>query len=148
MKDIDTANKIAVLIDAENAQHSVLGAVLNELSKHGHEVIVLEREPHIGGMASSFIEEGDEYWTHDFGPHRFHSQDQNLIAHVRSIIGEDNLVTAERLSRIVLFGKFFDYPLVTSNVLKSMPKLLLVRALLDYMWVRFLDKTKLRKYSD
>lgn len=39
MKDIDTAKKIAVLIDAENAQHSVLGAVLNELSKHGHIIV-------------------------------------------------------------------------------------------------------------
>ena len=39
MKDIDSANKIAVLIDAENAQHSVLGAVLNELSKHGHIIV-------------------------------------------------------------------------------------------------------------
>lgn len=39
MKDIDTAKKIAVLIDAENAQHSVMAAVLNELSKHGHIVV-------------------------------------------------------------------------------------------------------------
>ncbi|RKZ72872.1 MAG: hypothetical protein DRR16_33610, partial [Candidatus Parabeggiatoa sp. nov. 3] len=36
MKDIDSEKKIAVLIDAENAQYSVLGAVLSELSKHGH----------------------------------------------------------------------------------------------------------------
>ena len=36
MKDIDAAKKIAVLIDAENAQYSVMGAVLSELSKHGH----------------------------------------------------------------------------------------------------------------
>lgn len=36
MKDIDSEKKIAVLIDAENAQCSVLGAVLSELSKHGH----------------------------------------------------------------------------------------------------------------
>jgi uncharacterized protein (TIGR00288 family) len=39
MKDIDTAKKIAVLIDAENAQYSVLGAVLSELSKHGHLIV-------------------------------------------------------------------------------------------------------------
>jgi len=39
MKDLDTEKKIAVLIDAENAQYSVLGAVLSELSKHGHIVI-------------------------------------------------------------------------------------------------------------
>lgn len=118
-----------------------------ELVQRGHRVTVLEREPHVGGMASSFIEDGDEYWTQDFGPHRFHSQDQNLIDHVREILG-DNVVTAQRLSRIVLFNKFFDYPLVASNVLKSMPRHLLVKALLDYAWVRFLDRTRLRKYSD
>ncbi len=39
MKDIDTAKKIAVLIDAENTQHSLMAAVLNELSKHGHIVV-------------------------------------------------------------------------------------------------------------
>ncbi len=36
MKNINEAKKIAVLIDAENAQHSVMGEVLSELSKHGH----------------------------------------------------------------------------------------------------------------
>ncbi len=39
MKDIDSANKIAVLIDAENASYAVLGAVLSELSKHGHIIV-------------------------------------------------------------------------------------------------------------
>ena len=39
MKDLDAAKKIAVLIDAENAQYSVLGAVLSELSKHGHLIV-------------------------------------------------------------------------------------------------------------
>lgn len=39
MKDLDVEKKIAVLIDAENAQYSVLGAVLSELSKHGHIIV-------------------------------------------------------------------------------------------------------------
>ncbi|MDF7799822.1 NYN domain-containing protein [Pontiellaceae bacterium B1224] len=39
MIDIDTAKKIAVLIDAENASHQVLGAVMAELSKHGHIIV-------------------------------------------------------------------------------------------------------------
>lgn len=39
MKDIDTAKKIAVLIDAENASYSILGAMLTELSKHGHIIV-------------------------------------------------------------------------------------------------------------
>lgn len=36
MKDLDTEKKIAVLIDAENTQYSMLDAILVELSKHGH----------------------------------------------------------------------------------------------------------------
>jgi len=39
VKDLESEKKIAVLIDAENAQYSVLEAVLAELSKHGHIVV-------------------------------------------------------------------------------------------------------------
>lgn len=120
-----------------------------ELVQRGVRVTVLEREPHVGGMASSFIEEVDgETWSYDFGPHRFHSKNPHLIDHVRHVIGEDNVNRAKRLSRIVLFGKFFDYPLQTSNVLRNMPKGLLLRAMWDYVWVRFLDSTRLRRFTD
>lgn len=118
-----------------------------ELVQRGHRVTVLEREPHVGGMASSFVDEEDGYWAYDFGPHRFHSRDEHLIDHVREILG-DNVVMAERLSRIVLFNRFFHYPLVTSNVLKAMPKHLLIKAFLDYFWVRFLDTTRLKRFDD
>ena len=119
-----------------------------ELVQRGVRVTVLEREPHVGGMASSFTETSDgEEWTYDFGPHRFHSRDDHLIDHVRHILG-DNTVTAKRLSRIVLFNKFFDYPLVGSNVLKSMPPHLLVRAMWDYMWIRTLDTLRLTRHTD
>jgi len=120
-----------------------------ELVQRGHRVTVLEREPHVGGMASSFVEQVDgETWSYDFGPHRFHSKDDHLIDHVRSVIGEGNINHAKRLSRIVLFGKFFDYPLQTGNILGNMPKTLLVRAMWDYLWVRLLDSTGLRRFTD
>src|SRR5262245_62175236 len=118
-----------------------------ELSRVGHKVTVLEREPHVGGMASSFVEEGDEYWSYDFGPHRFHSRDDNLLDHVKDILG-DNLVTAKRLSRIVLFNKFFDYPLVAKNVVKNMPRKLLLKAFFDYFTVRVQDTLGICKWSD
>ncbi len=118
-----------------------------ELARHNHKVVILEREPHVGGMASSFVEDGDEYWTHDFGPHRFHSQDENLIQHVREIL-DGNITTATRLSRIVLFNRFFDYPLSGMNVLKNMPPHLLVKAFLDYFWVRIQDSLRLKRFDD
>ncbi len=122
-----------------------------ELARAGRKVTILEREPFVGGMASSFVEDNEEtgeYWSYDFGPHRFHTQDEALHAHVKEVLGTENLVTAQRLSRIVLFNKFFDYPLIGSNVLKNMPRMLLIKAFLDYLWVRFLDTTRLRKYDD
>jgi protoporphyrinogen oxidase len=110
-----------------------------ELQKAGHRVTVLEREPHVGGMASSFVEDGAEYWTYDFGPHRFHSKDENLIGHVHEVLG-DNVVMAHRKSRIYLFGQLIEYPLVAGDVLRKMPKLMMLRALLDYAWVRVQDR--------
>ncbi len=119
-----------------------------ELAKAGAEVTVLEREHHAGGMASSFTEESDgEYWSYDFGPHRFHTHDEALIAHVKEIL-DGNHRQAERLSRIVLFNRFFDYPLQTANVLRNLPPLVLIRAFLDYFWVRFTERLGLSHHSD
>ena len=118
-----------------------------ELSRDQHPITIVERENDVGGMATSFIEDGDEYWTHDFGPHRFHTTDESLIEHVQEILG-DNIVWADRLSRILLFNKLFDYPLNAKNVLRNMPPHLLVRSFLDYFWVRFLDTCKLKKFPD
>jgi len=39
MKDLDDHKKVAVLIDADNAQHSKVKAILEEVSAHGHIVI-------------------------------------------------------------------------------------------------------------
>lgn len=39
MKDIDSHKKIAVLIDADNAQYSKIKLILDEISAHGHIVI-------------------------------------------------------------------------------------------------------------
>ena len=39
MKDLDDHKKMAVLIDADNAQYSKIKLILDELSAHGHIVI-------------------------------------------------------------------------------------------------------------
>ncbi len=119
-----------------------------ELAKAGVEVTVLEREEHAGGMASSFIEESDgEYWSYDFGPHRFHTTDEELIDHVKSILA-GNHRQAQRLSRIVLMGRFFDYPLVAGNVLRNLPPRVLLRSFTDYAKVRFTERFGITHHSD
>jgi protoporphyrinogen oxidase len=119
-----------------------------ELARAGVEVTVIEREPQVGGMASSFTEESDgERWSYDFGPHRFHSTDEELLEHVRQIL-DGNHLQARRLSRIMLFGRFFDYPLVASNVLRNLPRRVLVKAFLDYYRVRFTERVGISHHSD
>jgi protoporphyrinogen oxidase len=119
-----------------------------ELARAGVEVTVLEREPHVGGMASSFVEDGvGEYWSYDFGPHRFHTHDPELIAHVEQIL-DGNHRRAQRLSRILLFGRFFDYPLQASNVLRNLPRQVLAKAFIDYYRVRFTERVGVTRYSD
>jgi protoporphyrinogen oxidase len=119
-----------------------------ELARAGLRVTVIEREPQVGGMAASFTVEVDgESFSYDFGPHRFHTHDPELIAHVREVLG-DNHVMANRLSRILLFGRFFDYPLQAGNVLRSLPPVILVRSFLDYFWVRFTERSHLSHHSD
>ena len=39
MKDLDDHKKIAVMIDADNAQYAKVKTILDEISAHGHIVI-------------------------------------------------------------------------------------------------------------
>lgn len=126
-----------------------------EMAKAGLNVTVLEREDRVGGMATSWSEgdvatagePGTDYYCWDFGPHRFHTKDKELIRHVEEIIG-DNKVPAKRLSRIFMRGKFFDYPLSLKNVLRNMPLWKIAWILLDYSWTRLLDVTRLKKFDE
>jgi len=51
MKDLDTLKKIAVMIDADNAQYSKLSSIISEISVHGH--IVVKRA--YGDWSSEFL---------------------------------------------------------------------------------------------
>jgi protoporphyrinogen oxidase len=117
---------------------TILGAGLAGLSagatlaRAGVPVQVLEKEPFVGGLATSFQEDG---FTYDLGPHRFHSQNPKILDHVTELLG-DNIEYRERLSRIFMRNQFFNYPLKASNVLKSLPLTFLIKAFSDYLGIR------------
>jgi protoporphyrinogen oxidase len=122
----------------------VLGAGLAGLScawrlvRGGAHVVVLEKSDVVGGCARSFR------WkdmTHDCGPHRWHSRNQSLVAHLETLM-DGNLTTLERLSRIFLYKKYFNYPLETGNVVRNLPLWVLVRAFLDYFLIRIQNRIR------
>jgi len=116
----------------------VLGAGLTglaaglELARGGHRVTLLERELQVGGMAASWRH--GPYWL-DFGPHRFHTRDPELEAHVTEVL-DGEVVRRERLSRIHLQGRYFRYPLEVRDVLSGLDRRLLLASLRDYLLTR------------
>jgi protoporphyrinogen oxidase len=109
-----------------------------ELARGGARVTVLERERRVGGMAASW--KRGPYWL-DYGPHRFHSRDPELVAHLYEVLGGE-VVVRQRRSRIHLRGRYFDYPLRLSNVLNNLPPGLLARAACDYLAARCAERLK------
>ena len=116
----------------------VLGAGLaglsaaHELARLGHAVRVVDSAEEVGGMATSW--KVGPYWL-DHGPHRFHSRDERLIAHLYDVL-DGEVVRRKRQSRIHLRGRYFDYPLKFGNVVRNLPASLLARAGFDYAVAR------------
>lgn len=109
-----------------------------ELARAGVEVDLVEREDHVGGMASSWQTDG--HWL-DHGPHRFHTRDAELLEHLQAVLGAP-MPTRARRSRIRLRGRWFDYPLRATNVLANLPPTLLVRSLFDYARARIAERLR------
>ncbi|MCA9771374.1 MAG: FAD-dependent oxidoreductase [Myxococcales bacterium] len=114
------------------------------LAKAGVPVTVLEIKDYVGGLATSFeVEVGGEKFVVDHGPHRFHSGEAWLIEHLKEVT-DDKLVMRDRISRIFLFNRWFDYPLKAENVLRTLPIPILIKAFWDFGLVKLASLFKKR----
>lgn len=59
-------------------------------------------------------------FAYDLGPHRFHTTSGEILDFVRTLPGLE-LKELQRVSRIRLMDRYFDYPLSLGNVLSRMP---------------------------
>lgn len=88
-----------------------------ELARRGTEVTVVEKCSGPGGLAATIRENG---FVYDLGPHRFHTRNDEILRFVKELPGIE-LLELERVSRIRLLDRYFDYPLALGNVLSKMP---------------------------
>lgn len=93
-----------------------------KLVEQGHDVTVLEKEDHVGGLAASFSEKGNYY---SLGTHHLHSPDPEKIEPFKELMGS-SLVELERKLSIKFMGSFYPYPLKTRNLLFGLPLPLLL----------------------
>ena len=119
---------------AMSKQVTILGGGLAGMScavacaRAGAQVMVLEREDQVGGLARSFTREG---YTYDLGPHRLLIHTPESVSAFNNLLGQ-SLLQKERKSRIFLKGRFFHYPLRVGNAIFSMPPTTTARILSDY----------------
>jgi protoporphyrinogen oxidase len=94
----------------------------------GHEVVVLERSPRVGGMAGSFEVAGLRV---DHGSHRLHpATPPAILGALRDLLGDD-LQTRPRHGRIRLLDRWLAFPLRTADLLRRTPRGFALRAAVD-----------------
>ncbi|MDX2455974.1 MAG: NAD(P)-binding protein, partial [Gammaproteobacteria bacterium] len=86
------------------------------LSESGSNVLVIERQARVGGLARTIEHHGFRF---DLGGHRFITGNKQLENLVREILGGELLVV-DRSSKILLDGKFYDYPITVRNALSRL----------------------------
>ncbi|MDP6935136.1 MAG: FAD-dependent oxidoreductase, partial [Myxococcota bacterium] len=84
------------------------------LAEAGVEVVVIEREPEVGGLAGSF--QYDEF-VFDIGPHRFHTANPNVDAYVERLL-ERHATYFPRKSEVYFKGSYYRWPLHPRNLLQ------------------------------
>jgi len=99
------------------------------LSNTGFSVKVYERDSVVGGLSKTIDKNGFRF---DLGGHRFFTQDEQIDAFVRNLMGNE-LLTVQRSSKIYLRNKYFDYPLKPINAMFGLGIPTTVRILTDYV---------------
>jgi protoporphyrinogen oxidase len=87
------------------------------LAKAGKKVIVLEADDQVGGIAKTVVD--PEGYRFDLGGHRFFTKNQEVDDLWHEIMGEEFL-KRPRMSRIFWRGKYLDYPLKGTDVIKKL----------------------------
>ena len=157
----DLINKLDVGIREENLDQTekkkkrvvILGAGLAGLScaykllQKGAEAIILEKDKEIGGLSRT-VRYKDYYF--DFSAHRFVGKNKELIKEMQ-IIMEDNWEKRSKRSRISMWNRWLIYPFELGNLIVAMPKLLALRAVIDYGYAlikRRLKPIKIISFKD
>lgn len=85
-----------------------------ELLKQGHNVVILEKEADVGGLARSFKYNNMVF---DIGPHRFFSNKEFINSYIKQIL-TGNFINISRLSAVFFEGKYYKWPLNFLSIFK------------------------------
>ncbi len=98
------------------------------LSRSGVDILVVERDATVGGLAKTVNHQGFRF---DLGGHRFKTDSKKIERLVRRVL-KDELLTVQRSSKILLRDKYFDYPLKPLNAFFGLGIPTATRIIFDY----------------
>jgi protoporphyrinogen oxidase len=98
------------------------------LARRGLPVVVFEAERQVGGIAKTVERDGYRF---DLGGHRFFTKSDEVRRLWHELLG-DELLIRPRMSRIRWRGRFLDYPLRATDVVRKLGPVELTRALASY----------------
>jgi protoporphyrinogen oxidase len=99
------------------------------LSKSDTRFTVLETNGFTGGLSTTINHNGFYF---DLGGHRFFTKNREIDQYVDRLLGDDK-VMVDRTSKILLRGKFFDYPLKPTNAMLGLGPLTATAVIFNYL---------------
>jgi protoporphyrinogen oxidase len=128
---VSTARSARAPVAVLGAGPAGLAAALR-LARAGREVVLVDREDGVGGLARTVERDGYRF---DIGGHRFFTRIPEVRALWQELVGGDMLVRPRR-SRILFDGKYFDYPLTAGSALAGLGPLESLRVAASYARAR------------
>jgi protoporphyrinogen oxidase len=120
-----TYNKEVAIIGGGPAGMSAAHFLLEK----GKDVVVLERNSQVGGLARTISHEGFRF---DLGSHRFFTKEKEISDFIEGLL-KDELITVPRTSRIYFNNRYFDYPPTVINAFTGLGPLKSVKILASFL---------------
>jgi protoporphyrinogen oxidase len=99
------------------------------LAQDARPVVVFEADHQVGGLARTVERDGYRF---DLGGHRFFTKSAEVESLWEDVLG-DELLVRPRLSRIFWRGRFIDYPLQLTDIVRKIGPVEVARCALSYL---------------
>ncbi|MCG6553344.1 MAG: FAD-dependent oxidoreductase [Candidatus Magnetominusculus sp. LBB02] len=122
----------------KNREAVILGAGITglaaawKLAHAGYSVTIVEKEDSVGGLAGTVNWDG---WRFDYGPHNFHTNDQNVIEFYRALI-PDIFLERKPTYELYIFDKLMPYPLMGAKVFFALSGKKMTQAFFSFLLTR------------
>lgn len=115
------------------------------LTKSGHSVTVIEKDPvYVGGISRTVEHDGFRF---DIGGHRFFSKSQEVVDLWNEILPDD-FIHRPRMSRIFYGGKYYSYPLRGFEALRNLGLWKSTCCMASYGYAKLFPKKDVSSFQD